>query len=301
MKTHLMRLAALAAVALAPLAANAHECRALGLATAWGTYDAKHPENSKPAPDQYWLCLGFSEENPSLGQPGVDKLNNLDFFPYWVGGKSSEQQINSLDTDKGDKVDITATLYWLSDYVFDIPSVCVWPFDAASCPGIEPATLFFRQLNVAYDKNGNPTSKGTTGYGYEQPIALDENGKPVYEKKITKFTKILMDFGDGQWSYRAPKDFPLPKLGSYAWVVKGTIQKKGKAPISFDTKWPCQAPRIPYGPYDLNDIDGTLSAAPEGYFDCVRYDKWSTASSTTGSASPNVKAILERKGFKFAQ
>ncbi|MFO1418678.1 MAG: hypothetical protein U1E83_08405 [Methylotetracoccus sp.] len=297
MKRHALKLAALAALGLAPFAANAHECRALGLASAVGHYDRDHPENSTPVPDQYWLCVGFSQENPSIGQPGVDKPNNLDFFPFWVGGKNFNSQINSLDTAKGDKVDITATLYWLNDYVFDVSSVCVWPYDQTNCPGIQPATLFFRQLNVAYDKNGNPTSKGTTGFGYEQPIALDESGKPVYEKKIAKFVKVATNEGDGYWSYRAPKDFNLPKMGTYAWVITGTLQKKGKAPVNIDTKWTCQAPRIPYGPWDLNDIDGTLSAAPEGYFDCVRYDKWSVASSTASAASPNWKAILQRKGL----
>ncbi|MFO1418675.1 MAG: hypothetical protein U1E83_08390 [Methylotetracoccus sp.] len=302
MKMHLMRLAALAALALAPLAANAHECRALGLAMAWGTYDATHPENSTPAPDQYWLCVGFSGENPAQGLPGAGKPNNLDFFPFWLGGKDTNHEIRPLNTDNGDKVDIKATLVYLNDFVFDINYVCVWPYDAANCPGVQPPTLFFRQLNVAYDKNGNPTSKGTTGFGYEQPIALDENGKPVYEKKITNFVNLPDPEGGNYRTYRAPKDFILPKLGTYAWIITGTLQKKGKAPVSFDTKWTCQAPRIPYGPTDLNDIDGTIVGAPEGWFDCVRYENAPTAATaaTPAQGSPNWRMIMQRKGLTLA-
>ncbi|MFO1418676.1 MAG: hypothetical protein U1E83_08395 [Methylotetracoccus sp.] len=293
---NIFKLAMLSVLGLAPFAANAHECRSLGLASAWGIPGDKTTP-PLPVPDQYYLCVGFSGEDPAHGIPGAGKPNNLDFYPIYLPGADGFKY-SSLDTAKGDKVDITATLYWLSDYVFDIPFVCAWPYDAASCPGVQPPTLFFRQLNVAYDKNGNPTAKGTTGYGYEQPIALKEDGTPVYENKITKFKKFNWE---GTWAYRAPKDFILPAMGSYAWVVTGTVQKKGKPAVMFNTKWTCQAPRIPYGPYDLNDIDGTISAAPEGWFDCVRYAESPTASAAPNlQPSPSVKMLMERKGLKLA-
>ncbi|MFO1418677.1 MAG: hypothetical protein U1E83_08400 [Methylotetracoccus sp.] len=294
MKTHALKLAAVAALGLAPFAANAHECRSLGLANGQGYYDAKNPQNSKPVPDQYWLCIGFGAEDPAHGLPGAGAPNNIDVFPLWAPGKDFGTYA-SLDTAKGDVVKLKANLYWLSDYVFDLPNVCAWPYDQANCPGIQPATLFFRQLNVAYDNKGNPTAKGTTGYGYEQPIALDKDGKPVFEVPITKFKKVDWE---GFWDYKSPKDFVLPSMGSYAFVVSGTLQKKGKAAVNFESKWTCQAPRIPYGPWNLNDIEGTLSAAPEGYFDCVRYDLTApTSGNRAGHASPKFTEIMSRNGY----
>jgi hypothetical protein len=126
MLKHTLQLGALGALCLLPYAAQAHECRALGLANAQGSYDAKHPENSKPVPDQYWICPGFSGEDPAHGIPGAGKPNNLDFFPFYIPGKDFNK-LSSLDTAKGDKVDITATLYYLNDYVFDVPYMCVFP------------------------------------------------------------------------------------------------------------------------------------------------------------------------------
>lgn len=86
----------------------------------------------------------------------------------------------------------------------------------------------------------------------------------------------------------------------YAWVVSGTIQKMGERPVSFDTKWTCQQPRIPYGPYVLSDIaTNTLIGAPEGWFDCVRYQKGAAAAAAGSAAqgSPDWKFVMERKGM----
>jgi hypothetical protein len=41
MLKHTLRLGALATLCLLPYAARAHECRALGLDSAWGIYDPK--------------------------------------------------------------------------------------------------------------------------------------------------------------------------------------------------------------------------------------------------------------------
>lgn len=214
--------------------AQAHECRALGQASAWGT-----PDN--PVADAYWLCVGFSKEDESMGLPGEGKPNNLDFFPFYVPGDNSDN-FSSLDTSQGDKVDIEATLKYLNDTYFPVPH-------DEDFHVTEP-WFFFTQ----------------NGVGYESPIV---KGNPKFKKKIEENDLVKID-SEGSWAYRNKEDFILPFAGTYQWIVKGTVQKKGKPAVKFETKWTCNQPRIPYGPSDLGNFDGSVVQAPEGWFDCAR-------------------------------
>jgi hypothetical protein len=165
---------------------------------------------------------------------------------------------------------------------------------------VQPATFFFRQLSYLYNKDFTKVI-GAEGAGYESTIALRKNGKPVYENQFTNVVRIY-EPSEGANTYRAKKDFILPKMGMYAWIINGTLGKKGKPPVTFDAKWTCQAPRIPLGPYDLNDIEGTVIGGPEFWFDCARYTAKggaAAAASSTAQASPRMKVFLERKGWKL--
>jgi hypothetical protein len=130
-----------------------------------------------------------------------------------------------LDTRQGDKVKIRATLYYLNDVVWDL----------------------------ACDENFN-CDLDHPGVGYESPVALDDKGKILFKHTYCEFTPVE---AEGAISYRGREDIIMPFNGMYAWVITGTIQKKGKEPIYFNTKWTCQSPR------DL--------ATDEGFFDCINF------------------------------
>jgi hypothetical protein len=94
-------------LALLSSTAQAHECRPLG---PW--------YRTPPEIPSYGICAGFSKEDAAKQLPGVGKKNNLDFFPAWI---YSDNNVAWLDRTKGDKVDITAKLYYLNSTVYDLP------------------------------------------------------------------------------------------------------------------------------------------------------------------------------------
>ena len=129
--------------ALFTTSSQAHECRALGQVNAEGS--PGDPSATPPVPphavdDAYWVCIGFSEEEPP--QPGEGLPNNLDFFPLFAPGNDFNN-VSSVDTTKGDKVDITATLYYLNDKYYVIP------YDADF--NITVPFFFFKSSGVGYE------------------------------------------------------------------------------------------------------------------------------------------------------
>lgn len=242
---------------------QAHECRILGQVN----------DFSSNLPGRYGLCVGFSVEDSSLGQPGEGKKNNLDFFPLFVTGPESED-ILPLDTSEGDKVDINATLYYLNDKWFEIP----------------------------LDDNFNITEPcfffTTQGVGYESPIARcfpPKHGCKEFKKEIRHFVPV--DAEDAV-SYRAFQDFILPYSGNYAWIITGSIQKQGQPPVTFKTKWVSAQPRVPYGPADANNIENTLTQAPEGWYDNVMPAAQAAAAARAAAkparGSPPFRSVLQR-------
>jgi len=196
-------------------AAHAHECRTLG-----------HVADFLQ-PGIYTVCLGFSGED-GVENPGKGNPNNLDFFPLWQDPNADPDSFEffvPLDTRKGDKVDIKATLYYLNDVVWD--PACDEDFN---CDLDHP------------------------GVGYESPVALRKNGKIKFQHTITE--TVPVDAEDAV-AYRGKKDVILPFEGMYAWVITGTIQKKGEKAVYFTQKYTCQSPRDP--------------ATDEGWFNCAIY------------------------------
>ena len=245
---------------------QAHECRILGQVS----------DFSPNPPARYDICVGFAIEDSSLGQPGEGKLNNLDFFPLLVKGPNAEDFL-PLDTRTGDKVDIKATLIYLNDKYYEVP----------------------------VDENFNITVPWffftTQGVGYKSPIgSCSRRECKVFKKEINHFKPV--DAEDAV-SYRAFQDFFLPFSGNYAWIITGTIKKTGYAPVTFKTKWVSRQPRVPYGPLDASDIEGTLVQAPEGWYDSVQpAAQAAVAARATGKparGSPPFRSVL-RRAFKVA-
>ncbi|MFO1418682.1 MAG: hypothetical protein U1E83_08425 [Methylotetracoccus sp.] len=261
----MLRTGVLLAAAVLSLTAQGHECRELGQPNQYGT-ETKGCTIAPCGKTSYFICVGFAYEDPALAQPGAGNPNNLDFFPVWIDKKGKD---TALDTSKGDKVEATATLYYLNSKVYDIP----------------------------VDENFQVTVPyfffTTKGVGYESPIGVYNTGARKFSKTLGKLSPVP---SESKLSYRAAHDFVLPYTGMYQWVLKGTLQKRGELPVDFETKWTCQQPRIPYGPYDPNDIENTLRDAPEGWFDCARYpaNAAESAGSTTTHASPPMQLVMDR-------
>ncbi|HEY8006094.1 MAG TPA: hypothetical protein VIE66_04660 [Methylocella sp.] len=280
--------------ALFTTSSQAHECRALGQVNAEGSLG--DPSATPPVPphavdDAYWVCIGFSEEEPP--QPGEGLPNNLDFFPLFAPGNDFNN-VSSVDTTKGDKVDITATLYYLNDKYYVIP------YDADF--NITFPFFFFKSSGVGYEspisRCGSMSSQGTAQRdGVPLVVPLAGGGQcRAFEKQISP---IVRQEWEGLAVYRGKMEFPLPFPGTYAWVVKGTIQKKDQPPATFTTKVVSQQPRVPYGPYDLTDIENTLVQAPENYFDSARpkslqATKPATATAAYQKGSPKVTEFIRR-------
>lgn len=193
--------------------ANAHECRNLWQPTV----------TTPPAPGAYFICVGFSHEDPDAGYPGEGKTNNIDFFPLWVFGPG-DSDFNSLDTAKGDIVEVKATVYYLNSTYNAI----------AEGADLSPGYFF------------------TTPNGFEAPIPIcegydNQRGKRCKSYKM-EFQTTNKVFSEDWWSYRAPIDFLTPYPGTYAFVLDGKLQRKGQQPIEFHSKWVSETPRIPYGP-----------------------------------------------------
>lgn len=243
-------------------AAQAHECRPLG---PW--------YRTPPVTPSYGICTGFAREDAEKGLPGAGKRNNLDFFPAWI---YSDNNVSWLDTSKGDTVDITATLSYLNDTVYEVP------FDEEG----NIAVPFFFQFQ-------------TVGVGYDSPVALDKTGKPLFQRTFTEFVEVPLP-DEGLITYRIPKDFILPYRGMYSWVISGTLHKKGHPAVHFDTKFTCQQPQVPYGPWDASNIRETQVPAPEGWFDCVRYPTPAPlAAGAPTRSSPRAVDVLRRLGLNL--
>lgn len=264
----MLRTGALLAAAVLSLTAQGHECRELGQPNQFGTETKGCDPFSPCGHESYWICTGFAYEDPSLAQPGAGNPNNLDFYPLFL---SKEGNQFPLDPKQGDKVDVTATLYYLNNRVYDVP----------------------------IDKDFNVTVPffflGTQGVGYESPIGTYNTGAKKFQTRITKFVQVPMD--QYATAFRAAKDFVLPYQGMYQWIIRGTMQRRGQAAVTFDTKWTCEQPRLPYGAADPNDIENTLMDAPEGWFDCVRYPEGageSARSTTMNHASPPMQVVMNR-------
>lgn len=257
------------AAALFTTSSQAHECRILGQSNNF---------TPPPYPGSYYVCVGFSIEDASLGQPGEGKKNNLDLFPLFVTGPDEADYI-PLDTRKGDKVDIKATLYYLNDKYFEIPT------DADF--NVTVPLFFFK----------------TPGVGYESPIATCspwQSGCKEFKKALTNLVPVDVPEEDAV-SYRAPNNFVLPYSGMYAWVITGTLQKKGQKPVEINAKWVSGAPRVPYGPLDADDIKkSTLVDGPEGWFENVQPAAHAhsaivaRAAAKPARGSPDFRKVLKR-------
>jgi len=251
------------ASALIASGAQAHECRALGQVN----------DVTPPSPGQYWVCAGFAIEDESIGQPGEGKSYNLDFLPFFYDGLN----FVSLDTRQGDTVVLVATLDFLNNTFIEPP---------LNQNGELADPLFFFK---------------TSGVGYESPISTCI---PWYSG-CTQFTKVIanpvpVDIDDGV-TYRRSSNFVLPYPGMYAWTFIAKLQKQGQKPIDIKAKWVSDAPRVPYGPFNPDDVQvNNLVGAPEGWFDSVRPANSLAAATTVRTAvksvrsSPHARAILTR-------
>lgn len=247
---------ALLAAALWGRGVQAHECRELG--------------NDYHITDrgQYYLCVGFSKEEPGVS-PAAGERNNIDMIPIWINRDLTS--FSSIDTDKGDIVDITAKLIYLNDDVYEVP----------------------------LDDEGNYTDPffffTTPNVGFES-VPMLKSGVPLWERNLKINSK-----GDwnGYANYHNRKDVVLPYKGMYVWQLTGTLQKKGRYAAQVFTKYVCQQPRVPYGPYDGSDPANSLGAAPDGYYDCVRYpsDANSASKAHRATRSPTVDEWLQRRGL----
>lgn len=255
-------------------AAKAHECHALG--------QARNEE--KP---QYWLCVGFAVEDGI--RPKARTRNNIDLIPIWVpgnphanqsGGVTSQHQLPDeyLDTRTGDRVNVRATLVHMKGDYYDIPH------DEETHQLLDPF-FFFKQA----------------GIGYSSPLANTR-----YVRTFNWFVpNDVEDHGETAIFYRVPGDFVTPFPGIYAWIVEGTIQRRGQPAVTFTEKFVSSNPRIPYGPavVHAHDIDDTtLQGAPEGWFDSVRPANAPAVTSQPGqksvvvkSSSPRFSEVMKRK------
>ncbi|SFK58227.1 hypothetical protein [Methylocapsa palsarum] len=206
----------LVASALLSGGANAHECRNLWQPTV----------TTPPAPGAYFICVGFSHEDPSQGYPGEGKKNNIDFFPLWVFGPG-DNDFNSLDVSVGDVVEVKATIYYLNS----------------------------NYNGVTEDSDPPPGYFFTTPGGFEAPIPICDDDKydnrnknrcRSFKKELQLTNKV---FSEDWWSYRDRVDFVTPFPGTYAFVLSGKLKRKGQQAIEFHSKWVSESPRIPYGPF----------------------------------------------------
>lgn len=269
MSRTIQRLLSLTAAAYGALlfagSAQAHECRALGQAQNEELY-------LKP---QYWLCVGFAVEDGD--RPRAGTRNNLDFIPIFVPGNPHAPQATRhqlpdepLDTRRGDRVDFKATLVHLKGDFYEIEH------DADFKPLDDWGLL--KHTGVGYSSPLANTRYART-FNWFRPVELDEDG----EISIT---------------YRVPFDFITPYAGLYAWIVEGTIQRKGREAVRFTEKFVSAQPRIPYGPTVVHatSVDlTTLQGAPEGWFDAVRPADGGAHPHAARASSPRASAILKRR------
>ncbi|MCX7899996.1 MAG: hypothetical protein N2444_07940, partial [Methylocystis sp.] len=136
------------------------------------------------------------------------------------------------------------------------------------------------------------------GVGYSTPLATTR-----YVKPLLWLRPVNIDEGGQTYvSYRSPWDFVTPFPGLYAWLIEGTLRRRGRDPVTFTEKFVSAQPRIPYGPavVHAHDVDlNTLMGAPEGWFEAVRPANGGgqphAASARTSHSSPTVSEIMGRQ------